>query len=932
MGRVLLPASRRTGASGFGVAILLLLTLGVTSGCTSAPVSDAPADATGVLQSVAIGVGPGGQTTSVATTNVFTLRAEGSSAAQTRTTTGTFAPKSVVRDLPVRVLTSWSSGGKTGTNLADLAGRSGPVEIDLTVQNLTQKSARVSYDVAGSSRTETSPVSVPLTVVASAALKGTGPAQITVASPSAPSSAVTNGIVSPSEADGSTVQWAAVLAPPQLAASATLRLVVDAEKFAVPTFTIAVQPGIQVDASAGGLIGGVLNPTGPTETASLARTIQLVADIDSVLGQASSTVSQIATSLDSTGSTLGRKTVTELTGSATTLTRALDSVSRQAVSLGSSLSSGLASTQSSLLTVLQETVTRTAAVLGDTTTAPAPATITGSGCSAAVSGLSASPSVYGTLMRVVGELNAHAQVDQGCKRAIQDSLVTLIGTPAPDAASCAGVTSLSCSVYAAGVSLDQVAADLKTAGAQAVASLDLALTGEVANGYAALSAGIDRVEQDTTALAAAGSIDDESSLLARLQNTLTTLTGTDLPTVNTAIGGIHSRARTASQGTGTMQTQSQSLVAQLCGLIGDGTLTPGRGAALLSYLTPSSGAPGTCAPGGTPAPLGPSSYAVTPLNPGESPLADELTAQARAWADVMAATAPSAADPSTADILTPVKAQIHDIEVLLGSLQTMNGDNLSRSADLTTKITALRSTVNGLVAARNALSPKVHALVQQQQGLGTAITSAFDSAAQTASGAAAQALSHELGQLNNRLGEGLGELDTRFGQSSIALTGAAGTIHSEGEAAIAAQETAITAAAHDAGVSVSGQVTGDLRRIAASVAASTTDLGAANALLTADLQHVLLDLGGRDSRTGLLGLISTGSATANSANSALALASQTGASYTNVRSQDIAGIRLRSAQTQAALRAQAGMPPFHLSLPADVEHRSVYVFTIGSAQ
>ncbi|QGN31476.1 hypothetical protein [Microlunatus sp. Gsoil 973] len=43
---------------------------------------------------------------------------------------------------------------KSGTDLRDLVGYSGRVEIDVTVQNLTVKPQNITYDVAGTSRTQ----------------------------------------------------------------------------------------------------------------------------------------------------------------------------------------------------------------------------------------------------------------------------------------------------------------------------------------------------------------------------------------------------------------------------------------------------------------------------------------------------------------------------------------------------------------------------------------------------------------------------------------------------------------------------------------------------------------------------------------------------------------------------------------------------------
>ena len=107
---------------------------------------------------------------------------------------------------------------------------------------------------------------------------------------------------------------------------------------------------------------------------------------------------------------------------------------------------------------------------------------------------------------------------------------------------------------------------------------------------------------------------------------------------------------------------------------------------------------------------------------------------------------------------------------------------------------------------------------------------------------------------------------------------------------------------------------------------------AAGALLTQDLNRVLLDLGDRKvNGSGLLGAMTTGAATARSADYQLALATDTTTSYANVRSADIGGLLLRQAQSDASLQMAAALPAFGMDLPTGTEHRTVYTFHIGSA-
>jgi hypothetical protein len=108
---------------------------------------------------------------------------------------------------------------------------------------------------------------------------------------------------------------------------------------------------------------------------------------------------------------------------------------------------------------------------------------------------------------------------------------------------------------------------------------------------------------------------------------------------------------------------------------------------------------------------------------------------------------------------------------------------------------------------------------------------------------------------------------------------------------------------------------------------------AASSLLSRDLHNVLLDLGTRRVKgSGLLGSMATGAATANSAGYQLSLASRTASSYANVRKGDIAGILLRQAQTDTAMKLQAALPAFRLKLPDSATHRIVYSFHVRGSE
>ena len=272
-----------------------------------------------VLQSVAVSMSSDGTTTTVGDSVVRTA----GSVEDAETTDGSYAPAEVMGDLPVRVLTSYRTAEGAGTDLSDLQGYTGRVAIDVTVQNLTVRPEMLTYDAAGTSRQQAALVGAPLTITASTALGDLAPAKIVTADDGTvegdPGANVTNGVLGKG-ADGTTVQWAALLAPPILSSSAELSLVVDAKDFDVPTFDLSVQPGLVTDPSIGGLVDGAFNPAASSELELQQRTIGLIGEVNTVLARASSTISEVRNNLTSSAETLGTQTVADLQSSTQSVT------------------------------------------------------------------------------------------------------------------------------------------------------------------------------------------------------------------------------------------------------------------------------------------------------------------------------------------------------------------------------------------------------------------------------------------------------------------------------------------------------------------------------------------------------------------------------------------------------------------------------------
>src|SRR6218665_3100025 len=251
-----------------GVVLCGLLLM--VSGCTS---SDRQAEpVTRVMQAIDADLALNGEIRTLNGTAVF-LNDESGASRSERTGYELFE---VVDDLPVRVTTRYRTSEANGSNLEELVGYTGPIEIELALENLLVSSEHITYDAAGESRTSPALVGVPLSVVASTTLPGVPPSTIVS---DAESERRTNGVVSAASNDGSTVQWAALLAPPQSEATVAFTLVADVQHFAAPSFHIALQTGLHSDLSfTGAMASAFTDPT--AELATQQRAIDTIIEVN----------------------------------------------------------------------------------------------------------------------------------------------------------------------------------------------------------------------------------------------------------------------------------------------------------------------------------------------------------------------------------------------------------------------------------------------------------------------------------------------------------------------------------------------------------------------------------------------------------------------------------------------------------------------------
>ncbi|HEY0240714.1 MAG TPA: hypothetical protein VGC37_18955 [Friedmanniella sp.] len=903
----------------------------------------APAAGDRVLQSVDVTVQPDGALTRVGDTVVIARAAGGK--ADTYTTT--YDPTKVVDQLPVRVLTTYQTDQGSGTDLADLKGYTGHVTINLQVQNLTVRSQQITYDVAGTSQTTTALVGAPLTVVASAALPGVDPATVVTAAADSTTTASsdtgsTNGVLSQAQDRTTQVQWASILAPPQLDATANFRVVLDARDFVVPTVDLSVQPGLVTDPTVGALIDSAFNPKNSSELALETRTIKLIGDVNDVLGRASSTISGVRKTLDASSKTLGTKTVESLTQDTKTLSSSLKTSSGDIDSLGQDLKQSLQTSQSATLQRMSDTVSQLQDVIGDTS-----GSVTASGgeggCSADVKTSGGGDGVYGNLQRVVAQLAEYQTATLACKKTLQDSIQATIGTvdTATGEPECTDTpNSVVCTLQEAQDKFSDAVTDVTTAladGTTAATDLDPGRAGTAAaqlqDVSGRLAALVDGLLGDRATSEAGQGLQKgiDVAQLADLDQTLAAVIGTpggtdpslttvdaSLAAVLTGVQDINKTARDDADEVGAMLDQNESLAKRLCALQGGttpGTLTPAEVKVLRGYLV-TDGCSGD----------DPADPPIPP--PGGKAMSTRLDAQRTAWSTLEDQTKSSGRLVST---LTASRQDLADLTSRLTDARKDLRSTTKELGDVLADVNRARKQADTHADDLASLSDDVAGVDGRYDRARAALAEALEAATTAASTAKATSLQDEIKKVGDQGTASAAELGQAFDRSAQGLGAAAQSLDDGAVKTLKKQQSDLADQGKDDESSLDTQTKAGLSTISGSVTSATRDLDSTRTSLSKDLNNVLLDLGNPDQPDkGLRGTLGKSARAADSADFQLGLASDTASSYASVRSQEVGGILLRQAQAEAALQRQAELPAFATDLPANISHRTIYLFHLGS--
>ncbi|EJF35871.1 hypothetical protein HMPREF1317_1656 [Schaalia georgiae F0490] len=343
----------------------------------------------------------------------------------------TIEPQEAVQNLPVRIRTTWSHDGQVGTDLALLAGKSGRFAIQWFIENLTAKPTEVSYESNGVRYSQTELVGVPMTIAAHAEVSGG--AVVTAADEQG---AVSDGSVLALDSATTSVQWAALLAPPALSPTTSFTLVVDSSDFQVPQLSLSTIAGITTDPSLAGLLRGALDP-GTARGVSEQQVLDTVGKATTSLGEAREFVDKVHSALRTDVSTIADGTYADLRSSSNQVASHLRTTGSQLEAIGTSAESAVGGATQGVRGSLRSLVDSFASLLG-TNSDPALTPSSVDGCSLTLPGLaegeertvSSTFALVNAQMEALGTVLTPSEENDSCRDAIVAGLRASIGDPA----------------------------------------------------------------------------------------------------------------------------------------------------------------------------------------------------------------------------------------------------------------------------------------------------------------------------------------------------------------------------------------------------------------------------------------------------------------------------------------------------------------------
>lgn len=407
-------------------SVTVLLTAVALGAGAAAQASSAPEVPGGSeLQHVTVKLSPSAAVTAI---NVDTMHKGGDGQVVQNQTS--LAPVEAAQQLPVRVRTMWWHDSRVGTDFSQLKGLAGRFVLQWSVENLTAKPEEITYESNGAQYRQRELVATPLTVAASARVER---GEVVIGAQEG--QAATDGVIAPLGQGVTTVQWAALLAPPVLSPATTFTLVVESEDFKAPELTMTVEGGITTDPSVTAVVNTAFGAHGDAGKTEL-EIVNTVSGVSKNLTEARDFVDEVHRTLQGDVSAIAGRTFTDLQSSSKRVADQLTATSEQLKNISSSSESAIGSATNGTQQGLKSLVSSFNALLGDNS-APKMTQSAVQGCSVTLPQLEESEqrtitsmfALVNAQMGVVGAVFENSAESQSCRDELVATLTRAVGDP-----------------------------------------------------------------------------------------------------------------------------------------------------------------------------------------------------------------------------------------------------------------------------------------------------------------------------------------------------------------------------------------------------------------------------------------------------------------------------------------------------------------------
>lgn len=913
----------------------------LVAGLAVASVEPAAAAPVRALQSVDVDLAEDGTVTAVRS-DLATVGGEDGSTSEE----ADLDPTEVVDDLPVRVLTSYRLGDRVGTDLSEIEGEEGRVEVTVTVQNLTVRPERVEYDANGAGRSAYALVGAPLTVIASAGM-GEGSLASVVTEPDEDGDTVTNGLLSRASGGESQVQWAAMLAPPRLGTTATFTLVQDTDSFEVPDLDVSVQPGLVTDGSVQSLVRSAFDEDASSTLSMESSTIGLIAEVGGVLSQAGTVLGQVRDSLSGTVGNLGQRTIGELQSSTSGVTASLLGVASSIEALDSQVSGQLASTSSDLTAQLDSTLDEVRSVLGDPATDKEPKDVAvGQGCDVALPSypdrLDGRLSIYQQVLQVRARLETLEDASGACGESVRESLLESLGSA--DTSTCTeDSTTATCAIAAARAGVEEQAAGFDEFRDDIASFYDSPALGDLAGQVERLNQRVGTVVTVASVLTGGGNgpvLGGVSGRLEELDQALEdvqiALQGVDVQAFSSVLDSVEAIEVVAVQ---QRDALTQVLAADAVGA------AVGAVSTLVDEACAAPSAPASCADRAT---------VVAELTTQVSALRTALTQARDSWAQVaQRATFPDGLEDSVSGLSTvaqqvqQARQKLNGIRAAIGGGNGVGGQ-LQGLAELVVGLFAPSLLGDGDVEeiCPGDYEPEVPGMPEPplngvnrtlanvaclEEGISSRIDARYDELASTFEGFGGL-LDDQVASTDEARREAEAQIGTLTEQLADSMGEAGGEVKREARAAVRESRRDLERGSQQFSSTVERGVGEVVEGIGRTVGQATRDLVGAEQQLRSSLQAVLLDLGDPTTGSGgILGALRANASQTDLSVRRLLVASSTADDFAGVRTAALDEVFLQRAQLTRSLQLQQELPAVGVEAPEGARLTTVYSFHLGDS-